>query len=228
MAEIIVAFDHDSGHDSGRDALALAARLPGLGWAKLGSVLVVREGPALVREFAARGLNVFLDLKWHDIPNTVAGAVRAARDLGVGMATVHCLGGQEMLAAAVGAAGDLALVGVTVLTSHDAASFEQVLGRGVPDLGFEAERLAKSAVAAGLRGVVASGHEVGLLREALGPVPWIVVPGLRLDGDEARDQARIVTPAEAVRRGASHLVVGRPITQSKDPAGVYQRIMESL
>ena len=148
--------------------------------------------------------------------------------LGVAMATVHCLGGPEMLGAAVRAAGDLALVGVTVLTSHDAASFEQVLGRGVPDLGFEAERLAKSAVAAGLRGVVASGHEVGLLREALGPDPWVVVPGVRLPGDAAGDQARTVTPAEAKRLGASHLVIGRSITTAGDPAGVYQRIVESL
>lgn len=224
MAELIVAFDQATG----REALSLAARLPDLRWAKLGPVLYVREGPALVREFAARGVGVFLDLKWHDIPTTVSGAVTAARELGVAMATVHCLGGATMLAAAARAAGDLALVGVTVLTSHDAASFEQVVGRGVPDLGFEAERLARAAVAAGLRGVVASGHEVGLLRELLGGEPWIVVPGVRLPGDAAGDQARTVTPAEAVRRGATHLVVGRPISRAADPPAVYQRIMESL
>ena len=224
MAELIVAFDHATG----REALALAGRLPELRWAKLGSVAYVREGPELVRRFAARGVRVFLDLKWHDIPTTVVGAVTAAREVGVAMATVHCLGGPAMLAAAARAAEDLALVGVTVLTSHDAASFEQVVGRGVPDLGFEAERLARAAVAAGLRGVVASGHEVGLLRETLGPDPWIVVPGIRLAGDPGGDQTRIVTPAEAVRRGATHLVVGRPISQAADPAAVYHRIMESL
>lgn len=223
MAEIIVAFDQASG----REALTLAGRLRGLRWAKVGSVLFAREGPALVKEFTARGFRVFLDLKWHDIPNTVAGAVGAARELGVSMASVHCLGGPAMLAAAVRAGGkDLALVGITVLTSHDTASFEQVVGRGVPDLGFEAERLAHTALAAGLRGVVASGQEVGLLREALGAEPWIVVPGVRLPGDAAADQARTATPEEATRRGATHLVVGRSISEADDPAAVYQRIVE--
>lgn len=224
MPELIVAFDLPSG----REALALAARLPGLRWAKLGPVLYIREGPALVREFAARGVRVFLDLKWHDIPSTVAGAVAAASDLGVAMATVHCLGGQAMLATAAQAAGGLALVGVTILTSHDASGLEQVLGRGVPDLGFEAERLARSALRAGLRGVVASGHELGMLREALGPEPWIVVPGIRLPDGAPDDQARTMAPDEAARRGATHLVVGRPITLAKDPAGVYQRLVEAL
>jgi orotidine-5'-phosphate decarboxylase len=224
VAELVVAFDLASG----REALALAGRLAGLKWAKLGPVLYVREGPALVREFAARGVRVFLDLKWHDIPTTVAGAVTAARDLGVGMATVHCLGGRAMLEAAARAAGaDLPLVGVTVLTSHDAADLEAVLGRGVPDLGFEAERLARMAVQAGLRGVVASGHELGLLREALGPDPWIVVPGIRLPGEAAGDQARTVAPDEAVRRGATHLVVGRPITAAPDPVAAYRRLAEA-
>ena len=225
MAELVVAFDLPSG----REALALAGRLPGLTWAKLGHVLFAREGPAVAREFAARGFRVFLDLKWHDIPNTVAGAVAAARELGVGMATVHCLGGRAMLEAAARAAGpDLPLVGVTVLTSHDAAELESVLGRGVPDLGFEAERLARMAVQAGLRGVVASGHELGLLREALGPDPWIVVPGIRLPGEAAGDQARTIAPDEAVRRGATHLVVGRPITAAPDPVAAYRRLAEAL
>jgi len=224
VAELIVAFDLADG----REALALADRLPGLGWAKLGPMLFVREGPALVREFTARGVRVFLDLKWHDIPSTVTGAVAAARDLGVAMATVHCLGGLAMLQAAAGVAGDLALVGVTVLTSHASADFEQVMGRGVPDLGFEAERLARAALHAGLRGVVASGEEVGLLREALGAHPWIVVPGIRLPTDGKDDQARTVTPEDAVRRGATHLVVGRPITAARDPAGTYKRLLEAL
>ena len=224
MAELIVAFDLPSG----REALALAERLPHLAWAKLGPTLFVREGPALVREFTARGVRVFLDLKWHDIPNTVTGAVAAARELGVSMATVHCLGGPSMMRAAAGAAGDLALVGVTVLTSHASADFEQVLGRGVPDLGFEAERLGRAALQAGLRGVVASGEEVGLLREALGAEPWLVVPGIRLPGEGADDQARTVTPEDAVRRGATHLVVGRPITAARDPRGSYERLLEAL
>ena len=224
MAELVVAFDLPSGPE----ALALADRLPGLRWAKLGPVLFVREGPALVREFTARGVRVFLDLKWHDIPSTVAGAVTAARELGVSLATVHCLGGHAMLAAAVAAAGDLPLVGVTVLTSHDAPGLAQVLGRGVPDLGFEAERLARTAVAAGLRGVVASGHELDLLRAALGPDPWMVVPGIRLPGDSAGDQVRTMSPGDAVRRGATHLVVGRPITAAADPAAAYHQIVGAL
>jgi orotidine-5'-phosphate decarboxylase len=225
VAELILALDVPDG----RDAVAFTSRLPGLRWVKIGPVLYVREGPALVRTFTERGLKVFLDFKWHDIPTTVAGAVTAARDLGVAMATVHCLGGRAMLEAAARAAGpDLALVGVTVLTSHDAAGFEAVMGRGVPDLAFEAERLGRTALQAGLRGLVASGHELGLLRAALGADPWIVVPGIRLSGDGADDQARTMTPAEAVRRGASHLVVGRSVTGAQDPVAAYQRIVAEL
>jgi len=224
VAELIVAFDLPSG----REALDLAARLPDLGWVKIGPMLHVREGPALVREFTARGVRVFLDLKWHDIPSVVAGAVEAARDQGVAMATVHTMGGPAVLAAAAQAAGAVALLGVTVLTSHSAGDFERVVGRGVPDLGFEAERLGRLAVAAGLRGVVASGHELALLRAALGPEPWIVVPGVRAPGDAADDQARTIAAPDAVRAGATHLVVGRPITRAADPRGVYQRLVESL
>jgi len=224
MAELIVAFDLPSG----REALALAARLPGLRWAKIGPVLYTREGPAIVREFVARGLRVFLDLKWHDIPSVVAHAVAGAAEQGVAMATVHTLGGPAMLAAATGAAENVALVGVTILTSHDTAEVERVLGRGVPDLGFEAERLARLAVEARLRGVVASGRELALLRAALGPDLWIVVPGIRELADSTADQRRTVTPDDAVRWGATHLVVGRPVTQARDPAGVYRRLWESV
>jgi orotidine-5'-phosphate decarboxylase len=225
VAELIVAFDLPSG----REAVALAARLPDLRWAKIGSVLFAREGPSLVKEFTQRGIRVFLDLKWHDIPNIVASAVNAARDLGVSMTTVHCLGGRAMLTAAATAAGqDLAVVGVTVLTSHDAGELESILGRGVPDVGFEAERLARAALQAGLRGVVASGQELGLLREALGPDPLIVVPGVRAPGEAAGDQVRTIEPAEAVRRGATHLVVGRPITAARDPVAAYRRLVEAL
>src|SRR6266550_4726733 len=197
MAELIVAFDVSSG----REALALAGRLPGLKWAKIGPVLFGREGPSLIKEFTQRGVRVFLDLKWHDIPNIVASAVAAARELEVSMTTVHCLGGRAMLTAAARAAGggpDLAVVGVTVLTSHDAAELEGVLGRGVPDVGFEAERLARAALQAGLR------------------------------GDAAGDQVRTIEPAEAVRRGATHLVVGRPITTAADPVAAYRRLVEAL
>ena len=224
MAELIVAFDLGSG----KDALTLADRLPALRWAKIGSALFVREGPALVREFTARRVRVFLDLKWHDIPSTVERAVGAARELGVSMATVHCLGGHDMLVAAVRAAGELPLVGVTVLTSHSSADLEQIVGRGVPDMGLEGERLARIALESGLRGVVVGGREIGIVRGALGQGPWIVVPGVRLAGDSKDDQARTVTPPEAVRLGATHLVVGRPITRAADPAVVYQQIQGSI
>ena len=222
MAEIAVALDLATA----RDALALADRLPGLRWVKVGPVLFVREGPALVRACRERGLHVFLDLKWHDVPSTVAGAVTAARELGVTMATVHCLGGPRMLEAAVRAAGDLALVGVTVLTSHDGADFAEVLGRGVPDVAWEAERLARAALRAGLRGVVASGQELPLLREALGREPWLVVPGIRLPGDPVGDQLRVIEPEQAVRLGATHLVVGRSITAADDPVRAWRRLQE--
>jgi orotidine-5'-phosphate decarboxylase len=225
VAELIVALDLPSG----RDATALAGRLPGLKWVKIGPVLFAREGPALIREFTERGVRVFLDQKWHDIPNIVASAVSAARELGVAMTTVHALGGRNMLAAAAQAAGaEVAVVGVTVLTSHDAGELESVLGRGVPDVGFEAERLARTALQAGLRGVVASGQELALLREALGSDPWIVVPGIRAPGEPAGDQVRTIEPAEAVRRGATHLVVGRPITAARDPVAAYRRLVDAL
>ena len=225
MAELIVALDLPSGREAG----ALAGRLPGLKWVKLGPVLFAREGPALIREFTGRGVRVFLDLKWHDIPHIVASAVTAARELGVAMTTVHTLGGRNMLAAAAQAAGaDVAVVGVTVLTSHDAGELGSVLGRGVPDVGFEAERLARTALQAGLRDVVASGQELALLREALGSDPWIVVPGIRAPGEPAGDQVRTIEPAEAVRRGATHLVVGRPITAARDPVAAYRRLIEAL
>ena len=182
-----------------------------------------------MKQFAARGVRVFLDLKWHDIPSTVAESVAAARAQGVAMATVHCLGGPAMLAAAAQAAGaELALVGVTLLTSHSPAEAEQVFGRGVPDLGVEATRLARLALAAGLRGVVASGRELAVLRTSLGTGPWIVVPGIRAPSDPSGDQVRTVTPGEAVRGGATHLVVGRPITRASDPRAVYEGILEAL
>jgi len=176
MAELILALDTPRG----ADALRLLDQLPALQWVKVGSVLMTREGPDFVRELTARGLKVFLDLKWHDIPNTVAGAVTAAREIGVAMATVHTLGGQAMLeAAAVAAGGELSLVGVTVLTSHESAGYARAVGRSEVDLAQEAERLAVVAAEAGLNGVVCSPQEVSLLRRRLGPDYRIVVPGIR-------------------------------------------------
>ncbi|HEU4698184.1 MAG TPA: orotidine-5'-phosphate decarboxylase [Gemmatimonadales bacterium] len=224
MAEVIVALDLPSG----AEALALVDRLPGLRWVKVGSILMTREGPALVRELVARGLEVFLDLKWHDIPNTVAGAVEQARAQGVRMATVHCLGGPVMLEAAARAAGDeLGLVGVTVLTSHDPASYGAAVGRSEVDLLAEVERQAGRAVACGLRGVVCSPRETAAVRGRIGPGRWIVVPGIRRPGDAAGDQVRTAGPAEAAAAGATHLVVGRPVLAAADPAAAFRALQEA-
>lgn len=225
MAELILALDLPSASA----ALSLVDRLPGLRWVKVGSILMTREGAPLVRSLHERGLQVFLDLKWHDIPNTVAGAVAAAVDLGVGLATVHTLGGSRMMEAAARAgAGKTRLVGVTVLTSHDDNSLGQVLGRPVVDAPAEVTRLAVDAIGSGLDGVVCSAREVAMLRRTLGPKPWLVVPGIRLPGDDPGDQARVATPAEAAAAGATHLVVGRPILESNDPPGVFRRILETI
>ena len=216
MAEIILALDL-----ADRDeALRMLDRLPGLRWVKVGSVLMTAAGTGLVRELRGRGLEVFLDLKWHDIPNTVAGAVRAAAGLDVAMATVHSLGGPAMLRAAAEAAPpSLAMVGVTVLTSHEESEYATVVGRPSVKLLDEASRLARSAISAGLAGVVCSPLEVERIRAGIGDDPLIVVPGIRRPGDAEGDQTRTATPAEAVRDGATHLVIGRPILQAKDPAG---------
>ena len=161
-------------------------------------------------------MKVFLDLKWHDIPNTVAGAVTAAREMGVSMATVHTLGGAAMLeAAAVAGGGELALVGVTVLTSHDAAGYARAVGRSEADIPREVERLALVAAEAGLQGVVCSPQEVSLLRSKSGPGAHIVVPGIRRRTDPAGDQVRVATAKDAVANGATHLVVGRPVLQAR-------------
>jgi orotidine-5'-phosphate decarboxylase len=157
----------------------------------------------------------------------VAGAVAAARDLGVSMATVHVLGGQAMLEAGAAAAGsDLALVGVTVLTSHDPAGYARTIGRPEVDLSSEVERQAALGMAAGLRGVVCSAHEVLLLRSRLGPGPFIVVPGVRRGSDPPGDQVRVATAKDAVGYGATHLVVGRPVLQAPDPGAVFVALLK--
>jgi orotidine-5'-phosphate decarboxylase len=223
VTELILALDTPRG----ADALRLLDQLPALQWAKVGSILMTREGPDFVRQLTGRGLKIFLDLKWHDIPNTVAGAVTAARELGVSMATVHTLGGSAMLEAAAVAAGtEVALVGVTVLTSHDSAGYGRAIGRTEVDLGNEVERQALVAVAAGLQGIVCSPQEVSLLRRRLGPEPLIVVPGIRRRSDPATDQSRVATARDAAMNGATHLVVGRPILQSADPALAFEEFLE--
>ena len=224
MAEIIAALDLPTRDD----ALRWLDRAPGVRWVKVGSVLFTREGPALVHELVGRGLKIFLDLKWHDIPNTVAGGVEGARALGVTMATVHTLGGAEMMrAAAIAAAGDVGIVGVTVLTSYTGAAYSAAVGRGSVETGEEERRLASSAAEAGLKGIVCSPHEIDVVREVLPSDAWIVVPGIRRPGDVTGDQVRVAGPAEASRAGATHLVVGRPLLQASDPAAAVREFQEA-
>jgi orotidine-5'-phosphate decarboxylase len=223
VSELILALDVPKA----ADVLPLLDELPELRWAKIGSVLMTREGPGLVRTLVDRGLKVFLDLKWYDIPNTVAGAVTAARELGVSMASVHILGGTAMLEAAAVAAGtELALVGVTVLTSYDAAGYSRAVGRSRVNLLHEVERQALIGALAGLRGLVCSPHEVSVLRRRLGPEPYIVVPGIRRRSDPLGDQVRVATAKDAASNGATHLVVGRPVLQAEDPAAVLEEFMK--
>jgi orotidine-5'-phosphate decarboxylase len=223
VAELILALDVPRG----ADAVPLLDKLPELRWVKVGPILMTREGPALIRALIGRGLKVLLDLKWHDIPNTVAGAVAAAREIGVSMATVHTLGGQAMLEAAAVAAGtELALVGVTVLTSHDPAGYARAVGRSEVDLLREVERQALTAAEAGLRGIVCSPQEVSLLRRRLGPDLYIVVPGIRRRSDPLADQIRVATAKDAAGNGATHLVVGRPVLQAPDPAAAFEEFMK--
>ena len=223
MAELILALDLP-----GPEARRLLDRIPALRWVKIGPVLFTREGPEFVRELTRRGLRVFLDLKWHDIPSTVAGAFEAAAELQVSMATLHILGGGAMLSEAVKASGGaVQLVGVSVLTSHTPEGFGQVVGRPNVILPDEVRRLSGIAMDAGLRGVVCSPLEVDIVRRTVGPDPWIVVPGIRRPSDPAGDQVRTASPGQAVEKGATHLVVGRPITTAKDPVGAFREIVEA-
>jgi orotidine-5'-phosphate decarboxylase len=221
VAEVVLALDLPTAAETMR----LLERIPGTPWVKVGSILMTREGAPLVRVLAARGHRVFLDLKWHDIPNTVAGAVRAARELGVTMATVHTLGGRTMMEAATEAAGGvLELVGVTVLTSHDEVSYARTVGRDDVALGEEVARLADEAVGAGLAGVVCSPAEIEVVRRVLPDGARVVVPGIRAESDATGDQVRTATAGAAAAAGATHLVVGRPILLAADPAGALAKL----
>jgi orotidine-5'-phosphate decarboxylase len=202
-------------------ACALARRLRGAaGMFKVGLQLFTAEGPRAVEKLAGLGFDIFLDLKFHDIPNTVAGAVAAAADLpGVRLVNVHTLGGVAMMRAArealTGKKRRPALLGVTVLTSMDAAELRRVGVSGPPST--RAVGLARLAKQAGLDGVVASAHEARAIRRACGARFLIVVPGVRPAGAAVNDQSRVATPGEAIRAGASYLVVGRPITGAANP-----------
>ena len=222
---LIVALDVST-VDEGR---ALVDRLSGkVGMFKVGSQLFTAAGPQLVREIVGRGDKVFLDLKYHDIPQTVANAVAEACLLGVSLMTVHALGGKAMMEAAVGAlpAVGTRLLAVTILTSHDEESLGAI---GLPSpVADSVQRLARLARQARADGVVASPLEAALIRSACGPDFLIVTPGVRPAGARADDQARPATPAAAIKAGASYLVVGRPIVQAADPAAAAAAIVREM
>jgi orotidine-5'-phosphate decarboxylase len=184
-------------------------------------------GPAAVEAVKQHGARVFLDLKLHDIPNTVAAAVRSARELGVDLCTIHLSGGPEMCAAAVAETGDrMTVLGVTVLTSSSQETLEACGVYG--SVGEQVVRLAKMGYAAGVRGFVASALELPLLRAELGKEPLLVIPGVRPAGSDAGDQKRTATPVEVVRGGATHLVVGRPISRADHPGAAFDRIASEI
>jgi orotidine-5'-phosphate decarboxylase len=222
---VIVALDVPGEADAGALVDALAGRV---GMFKVGSQLFTAAGPGFVRELTARGEKVFLDLKYHDIPNTVASAVSAASRLGVSLLTVHALGGQAMMEAAVGALPALGerLLAVTILTSHDADGLG-TLGLE-PEVAPNVQRLARLAQAAKVDGVVASPHEVALIRQVCGRDFLVVTPGIRPAGARAGDQARAATPAAALAAGADYLVIGRPITEARDPAAAADAIVREM
>ena len=198
---------------------------------KVGMQLYTAEGPQVVRDLVTAGRKVFLDLKFHDIPNTVGSAVREAASLGVHMLTVHACGGSKMLQAATDAAARSGkqppiVLAVTVLTSMDENDLSSVGVAGkVSD---QVVRLARTAIHSGCQGIVASVQEASLLRKELGEKFVIVTPGIRPAGSAVGDQARVATPAEAMTAGATHIVVGRPITGSNDPASAAREVLAEM
>lgn len=223
--ELIVVLDMDT-----RDEALVSVRACGAcQWFKIGAQLFTRCGPDMVREVQGLGKRVFLDLKYHDIPNTVAHAAKAAADLGAGLMTLHASGGRAMIEAARNAVegSDTRILAVTVLTSiSDAVLRKEV---GMPESAEDAvRRLAVQAVQAGAHGVVCSPREIGVLRETLGNGPLIVTPGVRPAWASKDDQARVMTPREAALAGASMVVVGRPILKHPEPAEAAALIMKEL
>lgn len=224
--KIIVALDYPDA----ASALAFVSRIsPELARVKVGKELFTAAGPALVEELVKRGYSVFLDLKFHDIPNTVAQAVKAAANLGVWMLNVHALGGRQMLLAARGALGNAVdrprLIAVTLLTSLDSNDAADV---GLPEPAILVPMLAGLANECGLDGVVCSAQEATTLKRLCGNAFLLVTPGIRPAGSVADDQRRIMTPKDAVAAGADYLVIGRPITGAADPIAVLQSISSEL
>jgi orotidine-5'-phosphate decarboxylase len=224
--------------DCGREeAISLAEKLRGRAkWVKVGMTLYYACGPSIVAAFKQRGYKVFLDLKLHDIPFQIEGAAKSAALTGADMITMHIMGGQDMLEAAqrgVQAAaaerGDKSVavtLGITVLTSMDEQALSQIGIDRTP--AEQVALLAGVAKDAGISGVVASPQEASLLREILGPRVYIVTPGVRPAGADKGDQSRVATPAEAFANGASHIVIGRPVTRAEDPAAAFDAIVKEL
>jgi len=232
MNRILAALDVPTACDAVRMADRIRSHVAGL---KIGSQLFTAEGPPLVRELVDRGDRIFLDLKYHDIPNTVAEAVRSAALLGVWMVNVHASGGMKMMTAARDAADQAAdsrgsrpiLIAVTVLTSFDEDSY-RATGVNRP-IAAQVEALAAMAQDAGLDGVVASPHEIGIVRARCGPQFHIVTPGIRTGAvSPGDDQARTMSAADAVRAGATYVVVGRPILRAGDPGAAAAEIAATL
>jgi len=198
-------------------------------WFKVGMELYYAAGNDIIRQLRDRGFDVFLDLKLHDIPNTVAGAVRSATKAGASLLTIHASGGPAMMTAAAEAAkapGSPRLLAVTVLTSMDAAQLEATGITASP--ADQVLKLAKLARQSGIDGFVCSAEEVAAVRAATGPQTLLVIPGIRLAGAAIDDQKRIATPSQAIAQGASMLVIGRPITQAKDPAAAAEDILNEI
>ncbi|MGM0593252.1 MAG: orotidine-5'-phosphate decarboxylase [Pseudomonadota bacterium] len=224
---VIVALDY--ARES--EALALVEQLdPSRCRLKVGKEMFTRNGPQLVEKLAARGYEIFLDLKFHDIPNTVAGACRSAADLGVWMVNVHALGGRQMMEAASEALANRRsrplLIGVTILTSMGQEAIAEVGLSGSP--ADNVKRLARLAEASGLDGVVCSPKEVAMLREQIAGEFKLVTPGIRPAWAEKGDQSRITTPADARRLGSDYLVIGRPVTGADKPLEALSRIEQEL
>ncbi len=229
--KVIIALDC-----SRERAFELADLLAGKAtWVKVGMTLFYAEGPSIVSAMRERGLKVFLDLKVHDIPFQVQGAVRSASLTGADILSIHGLGSSAMVAAARKGAEEAAelrggdrtrLVAISVLTSMDQAALEEIgIERRIAD---EVARLAGNSVKAGADGIVCSPQEAADMRELLGPDAWIVTPGVRPAGSEVGDQKRIATPAAAIEAGASKLVIGRPITGADDPVAAFDAICAEL
>jgi orotidine-5'-phosphate decarboxylase len=196
---------------------------------KVGSELFTASGADIIQWLRDTGCDVFLDLKFHDIPNTVAGAMRNVSKMGVRLATVHASGGSKMMDAAVDAAGDTCgVLAVTVLTSLDDGQLGEAWGRERVDVENEVLRLAELARSSGVHGIVCSGQEAKAVHSRHGSALKLLIPGIRLPGDPAGDQARIVTPQEATLAGATYLVLGRAVTASRDPRAAMSAVTESL